>query len=62
MLCFVANCEWCGKEVWGMAPPTSGIACLACEYIVRRADEVDALLAYYDPPGVGGPGWTAPND
>lgn len=62
MLSFVANCECCGEEVWGMSPSVGGVLCLTCEWVSRRAAEEDAALAHSDPPGVGGPGWCAPND
>lgn len=62
MLCFIANCECCGEEVWGMSPNVGGVLCLTCEWVARRAAEEDAALAHSDPPGVAGPGWCAPND
>lgn len=62
MLSFVANCECCGEEVWGMSPAVSGVLCLTCQYVARRAAEEEEAMKYSDPPGVGGPGWTAPTD
>jgi len=62
MLSLVANCECCGEEVWGMSPAVSGVLCLNCQYVARRAAEEEAALDHRDPPGVAGPGWTAPTD
>jgi hypothetical protein len=62
MLSFVANCQCCGEEVWGMSPSVGGVLCLTCEWVARRAAEEDEALAHRDPPGVNGPGWCAPND
>lgn len=62
MLSFVANCGCCGEEVWGMSPAVSGVICPTCEYIARRAAEEEEAMKYSDPPGVAGPGWTAPTD
>lgn len=45
-----------------MSPNVGGVLCLTCELVARRAAEEDAALAHSDPPGVGGPGWCAPND
>lgn len=54
MFAFVTECGCCGKDVWGMSPPSEFTLCETCE---REDREASDLLERHDPPGVNGPGW-----